>query len=46
MSSDTRDTTVVNQPSRFSMVLVSERLSLTHASCTASSASPVDPSIR
>src|SRR5207244_941178 len=46
MSSDTRATTVVNQPPRFSISLVSDRLSLSHASCTASSASPLDPSMR
>ena len=46
MSRHTRATTVVSQPPRFSTALVSERLSRSHASCTASSASLSEPSIR
>ena len=42
----TRATTVVSHPPRFSMPLVSERLSLSQASWTASSASLIEPSIR
>ena len=45
MSRHTRETTVVNQPPRFSMVAVSVRLRRSHASCTASSASLSEPSI-
>jgi hypothetical protein len=46
MFSDTRATTVVSQPPRFSIPSESVRLSRTHASWTASSASLTDPSIR
>src|SRR5436190_14134529 len=46
MSSETRATTVVSQPARFSTASVSERESRSHASCTASSASLAEPSIR
>ena len=46
VSRPTRPTTVVSQPPRFSTAAVSERLSRSHASCTASSASPAEPSIR
>ena len=46
MSRHTRATTVVSQPPRFSTPLVSARLSRSHASCTASSASVREPSIR
>ena len=38
--------TVVNQAPRFSIASASERLSRSHASCTASSASVIDPSMR
>jgi hypothetical protein len=38
--------TVVSQPPRFSTLLASERLRRSHDSCTASSASLTDPSIR
>ncbi len=46
MFSDTRATTVVSQPARFSTPPVSARLSRSQASCTASSASLSEPSIR
>jgi hypothetical protein len=46
MSSDTLATVVVNQPPRLSTPLVSARLSRSHASWTASSASAGEPSIR
>ena len=46
MSRLTRATTVVSHPRRFSTPLVSERLSRSHASWTASSASLGEPSIR
>ena len=46
MSRQTRATTVVSQPPRFSTSLVSARLSRSQASCTASSASLAEPSIR
>ena len=46
MFSDTRATTVVSQPPRFSISRLSERLSRSQASCTASSASLSEPSIR
>ncbi len=46
MFSDTRATTVVSHPQRFSISLGSERLSRSQASCTASSASLTEPSIR
>ena len=46
MSSDTRATTVVSQPPRLRTSLVSVRLNRSHASCTASSASACEPSIR
>ena len=46
MSRHTRATTVVSQPPRFSTPLVSARLSRSQASCTASSASLSEPSIR
>ena len=46
MSRQTRATTVVSQPPRLSMPAVSARLSRSQASCTASSASPVEPSMR
>ena len=39
-------TTVVSQPRRLATSLVSERASLSQASCTASSASATEPSIR
>ena len=42
----TRATTVVSQPPRFSISSASERLRRSHASCTASSASLSEPSIR
>lgn len=42
----TRATTVVSQPPRFSTAAESERFSRTHASCTASSASLNEPRIR
>ncbi len=41
-----RETTVVSQPGRLSISAGSVRTSRSQASCTASSASPVDPSIR
>jgi hypothetical protein len=41
----TRPTTVVSHAPRFSMPLVSERLSRSQASWTASSASLIEPSI-
>ncbi len=46
MLSDTRATTVVSQALRLSMASASERLSRSQASCTASSASVREPSIR
>jgi hypothetical protein len=46
MFSATRATTVVSHPPRFSTSLVSARLSRSHASWTASSASLSEPSIR
>src|SRR5439155_20236574 len=46
MSRQTRATTVVSQPRMFSTSLVSERLRRNHDSCTASSASLSEPSIR
>ena len=46
MFSDTRPTTVVSQPPRFSISSASERLSRSQASWTASSASLSEPSIR
>jgi hypothetical protein len=42
----TRATTVVSQPSRFSIASASVRLKRNHASCTASSASLDDARIR
>jgi len=42
----TRATTVVSHPPKFSTPLVSERLSRSQASWTASSASLTEPSIR
>jgi hypothetical protein len=42
----TRATTVVSQPPRFSTSAAPARLSRTQASCTASSASASEPSIR
>ena len=41
-----RATTVVSQPPRLSIAASSERASRSHASCTASSASGVEPSMR
>ena len=46
MSRQTRATTRVSQPPRFSTLLVSARLRRSHASCTASSASLTEPSMR
>ena len=46
ISRQTRATTVVSQPLRFSTSLVSARLSRSQASCTASSASLAEPSSR
>ena len=46
MFSDTRATTVVSHPPRFSTWLESERASRSQASWTASSASLIEPSIR
>ncbi len=46
MFSETRATTVVSQAFRFSTSLVSERLKRSQASCTASSASLSEPSMR
>jgi len=46
MSRQTRPTTVVNQPPRFSIAELSVRLSRNHASWTASSLSSIVPSIR
>ena len=46
MFRQTRATTVVSHPPRFSTWLASERLSRSQASCTASSASLTEPSIR
>jgi hypothetical protein len=46
MSSETRATTVVSQPLRFSMPSGPVRLSRSHASWTASSASLSEPSMR
>ena len=45
-SRHTRETTVVSQPPRFSMAAASTRFSRSHASCTASSASLSEPSMR
>jgi hypothetical protein len=45
-SSDKRATTVVSQPRMFSTDAASERLSRSHASCTTSSASLKEPSMR
>ena len=44
--SEIRATTVVSQPPRFSMASASLRLSRSQVSCTASSASLTEPSIR
>jgi hypothetical protein len=46
MSRQTRDTTVVSHPPRFSVPLVSDRDSFNQDSCTASSASMLEPRIR
>ena len=46
MSRHTRATTVVSQPPRLPIPFASDRLSRIHASCTASSASLSEPSIR
>lgn len=46
MSRHTRPTTVVSQPPRFSIPSAPARFSRSHASCTASSASVSDPSMR
>ena len=46
MLSETRATTVVSQPPRFSTRLASVRLSRSQASWTASSASLTEPSMR
>jgi hypothetical protein len=46
MSSDTRATTVVSQPPRLVTAVVSARLRRSHDSCTASSASLSEPSMR
>jgi hypothetical protein len=46
MFSDTLAVTVVSHPPRFSTPSAPERENLSHASWTASSASPVEPSIR
>jgi hypothetical protein len=46
MSRQTRATTVVSQARRFATSRVSERLSRSQVSCTASSASLSEPSIR
>ena len=46
MLSAIRETTVVSQARRLSMAPVSARLKRTQASCTASSASLSEPSIR
>ena len=46
MSRHTRATTVVSQPARFCTASASDRLSRSQASCTASSASLAEPSIR
>jgi hypothetical protein len=46
MSRHTRATTVVSHPPRFSTPLVPTRLSRSQDSCTASSASLTEPSIR
>ena len=46
VSRHTRPTTVVSHPLRFSTPLVSERLSLSQVSWTASSASLIEPSMR
>jgi hypothetical protein len=45
-SSDTRATTVVNHPVKFDIPVVSARLRRSHVSCTASSASLMEPSMR
>lgn len=41
-----RPTTVVSHPAKFSIMAASWRASRSHASCTASSASGRDPSVR
>jgi hypothetical protein len=46
MSTQTRPTTVVSQPPMLSTASVSDRFSRSHASWTASCASPIEPSIR
>jgi hypothetical protein len=46
MSTQSRAVTVVSQPPKFSTSLASDRLSRSHDSCTASSASLTEPSIR
>ncbi len=46
MSRHTRETTVVSQAARFPIPSASTRLSRSQDSCTASSASPSEPSIR
>ena len=46
MSRQTRATTVVNQPPRLSIAPASAPLRRSHDSCTASSASLSEPSIR
>jgi hypothetical protein len=46
MSRQIRATTVVSQPPRFSTAWVSERFSRSQVSCTASSTSLVEPSMR
>jgi hypothetical protein len=46
MSRQIRDTTVVSQPRMFRTSSVSVRVSRSHVSCTASSASVSEPSIR
>ena len=46
MVSATRATTVVSQPPRFSTSLVSALVSRIQVSCTASSASDIEPSSR
>jgi hypothetical protein len=46
MSRQIRATTVVSHPDRLATSAVSDRCSRSHASCTASSASARDPSIR
>ncbi len=46
MSRQMREITVRSQPDRFPTVSASARLSRSHVSCTASSASLSEPSIR